>query len=88
MAEESPNIFFEVSSQQIHSILYWHPGEERHHIEIDHYVQSATTCSRWFFARGFFYPEDGGDTFLRNVGSIHKIYTAPHDRRRHSSLTF
>jgi hypothetical protein len=31
----------------------------------------------------FFYPEDG-DTFLRNVGS-HKIYTAPHPRRRHSS---
>jgi hypothetical protein len=25
-------------------------------------------------AHGFFYPEDGGDTFLRNVGS-HKIYT-------------
>jgi hypothetical protein len=33
---------------------------------------------------GFFYPEDGGDTFLRNVGS-HKIYTAPHPRRHHSS---
>jgi hypothetical protein len=28
--------------------------------------------------------EVGGDTFLRNVGS-HKIYTAPHPRRRHSS---
>jgi hypothetical protein len=32
----------------------------------------ALTCSRWFFACGFssffFYPEDGGDTFLRNVG--------------------
>jgi hypothetical protein len=39
---------------------------------------------RWFLARGFFYPEDGGDTFLRNVGS-HKIYTASHPRRRHSS---
>jgi hypothetical protein len=31
------------------------------------------------------YPEDGGDTFLRNVGS-HKIFTAPHPRRRHSSV--
>jgi hypothetical protein len=30
----------------------------------------------------FLYSEDGGDTFLRNVGS-HKIYTAPHSRRRH-----
>jgi hypothetical protein len=46
--------------------------------------QSAATCSRWLLARGFFYPEDGGDTFLQNVGS-HKIYTAPHPRRRHSS---
>jgi hypothetical protein len=45
---------------------------------------AAATCSRWFLARGFFYPEDGGDTFLRNVGS-HKIYTTPHPRRRHSS---
>jgi hypothetical protein len=33
----------------------------------------------------FFYPEDGGDTILRNVGSIDHIYTAPHPRRRHSS---
>jgi hypothetical protein len=32
-------------------------------------VRTAATCSRWFLARGFFYPEDGGDTFLRNVGS-------------------
>jgi hypothetical protein len=45
---------------------------------------SAATCSGWFLARGFFYPEDGGDIFLRNVGS-HKIYTAPHPRRRYSS---
>jgi hypothetical protein len=26
-----------------------------------------------------FYPEDGGDAFLRNLGS-RKIYTAPHHR--------
>jgi hypothetical protein len=32
----------------------------------------------------FFYPEDGGDTFLRSDGS-HKIYTVSHSRRRHSS---
>jgi hypothetical protein len=49
-------------------------------------AQSAATCSRWFLACEFFYPEDGGDTFLRNVGS-HKIYTAPHLRRRHSSYS-
>jgi hypothetical protein len=29
---------------------------------------SAATWSRWFLARGLFYPEDGGDPFLRNVG--------------------
>jgi hypothetical protein len=40
-------------------------------------LQSSATCSRWFLARGFFYPEDGGDMFLRNVSS-HKSYTAPH----------
>jgi hypothetical protein len=44
----------------------------------------AATCSRWFLAPGFLNPEDGGDTLLRNVG-IHKIYTAPHPRRRHYS---
>jgi hypothetical protein len=41
-------------------------------------------CSHWFLARGFFCPEDGDDTFHRNIGS-HKIYTALHPRRRHSS---
>jgi hypothetical protein len=29
------------------------------------------------------YPEDGGDTFLRNVG-VHNVYTAPHPITRHS----
>jgi hypothetical protein len=47
--------------------------------------QSAATCSRWFLAHGFFYPEDGGDTFLWNVGS-NKNLTAPHPRKRHSSV--
>jgi hypothetical protein len=30
---------------------------------------SAATCSSWLLAGVFFYPEDCGDTFLRNVGS-------------------
>jgi hypothetical protein len=47
------------------------------------YLRSAATSSRRFLALGFSYPEDGKDTFLQNVGS-HKIYTAPHPRRRHS----
>jgi hypothetical protein len=41
------------------------------------WILRAATCSCWFLARGFFYPEDGGDTFLRNVCS-HKIYTRRH----------
>jgi hypothetical protein len=45
--------------------------------------RSAATCSSWFLASGFFYPQDGGDTFLRNFGS-HKIYTAPHPRKLHT----
>jgi hypothetical protein len=48
------------------------------------HLQYAATCSSWFLVPGFFYPEDGGDTFLRNVGS-YKIYTAPHPKRQHSS---
>jgi hypothetical protein len=44
------------------------------------------TATRWLLARGFFYHEDGSDTFLRNISS-HKIYTAPHPRRRHSPLS-
>jgi hypothetical protein len=46
---------------------------------------SVSTWPRWFLARRFFYPEDGGDTFLRNVG-LHNIYTAPHSSN-HYMLT-
>jgi hypothetical protein len=46
---------------------------------------SASTCSRWFLVLGFFYHEDGGDKFLRNVSS-HKIYTTLHPRRRYFSV--
>jgi hypothetical protein len=35
----------------------------------------------------FFYPEDEGDTFLRNVG-FYKTHTMPHPRRWHSSIYF
>jgi hypothetical protein len=45
---------------------------------------AACTWRRWLLVRGFLYPEDGSNTFLRNVGS-HKIYTVPHPRRRRSS---
>jgi hypothetical protein len=38
------------------------------------HAHAHATCSRWFLTRGFFYPEDGGDTFLQNVGS-HKNYS-------------
>jgi hypothetical protein len=47
-------------------------------------AQSVATCSRWFLAHRFFYPEDGGDMFLQNVGS-HKNYMVLHPRRQNSS---
>jgi hypothetical protein len=50
-------------------------------------AQSAANCSRWFLAGGFLYPEEEGDTFLRNVGS-HKNYTAPNSRKQHSSSLY
>jgi hypothetical protein len=37
-------------------------------------------AARWFLAKLFFYHEDGGDIFLRNVGS-HTDYTALYPRR-------
>jgi thermostable 8-oxoguanine DNA glycosylase len=43
----------------------------KHHQSAD----SADTCSRWFLARGLFYPEDGHDKFLRNVG-LHDLQDA------------
>jgi hypothetical protein len=49
---------------------------------------TAATCSRWFLARGYLYPEDGDDMFLQNVSSFHRIYTAPHPRRWHSSRKY
>jgi hypothetical protein len=45
-------------------------------------VVAASTCSRWFLALRFVYPEDEGDTILRNVGS-HKNYIVPHPKKRH-----
>jgi hypothetical protein len=35
-------------------------------------TQSAATCSYWFLALGFFYPEDGDNTFLRNGATSQK----------------
>jgi hypothetical protein len=30
-------------------------------------VAAVIICSRWFLARGFFCPEDGGDAFFRFI---------------------
>jgi hypothetical protein len=54
--------------------LVWTDVSEESIASIFRIEKSASEESAWFLARGFFYPEDGGDTFLRNVGS-HKIYT-------------
>jgi hypothetical protein len=45
-------------------------------------ASSAATCSRWFFARGFFYPEDGGDTILQSTTSTRRH--TPEDGILHS----
>jgi hypothetical protein len=52
-----------------------------------HFHLQASGCSLQppahagsYLADFFIYPEDGGDTFLRNV-CLHNIYTAPHHRR-------
>jgi hypothetical protein len=50
-------------------------------VSIHRVEKSASEEPAWAAAD---YPEDGEDTFLRNVGS-HKIYTAPYPRRWHSS---
>jgi hypothetical protein len=39
---------------------------------------AAATCSRGSSLADFFHSEDGGDLFLRNIGS-HKNYTALHE---------
>jgi hypothetical protein len=73
-------------------------GTYRLHFQGRNIRERGTRVSRWLQTElslhppanagsslaDIFYPEDGGDTFLRNVGS-HKIYTTPHPRRRHSS---
>jgi hypothetical protein len=42
-------------------------------------------ATRWFLARLIFYPEDGGNTFLRNVGS-HTDYMALYPRAGRSQV--
>jgi hypothetical protein len=54
---------------------------------VSRWLQTSEESSASILARGFIYPEDGGDTFLRNVG-LHKIYRAPLSRRQHSSGIF
>jgi hypothetical protein len=67
-------------------IKHTHINEIYHVITIHTFRNvPAATRSHWFLTHRFFYPEDGGDTFLWNVDS-QKIYMAPHPRRRHSWL--
>jgi hypothetical protein len=68
----------DVSEEHVSSIF----RVEKIHEQRNSCSQTANTFPR---AKNFFYPEDGGDTFLRNVGS-YKTYAAPHPRRRHSSF--
>jgi hypothetical protein len=74
------------SGMWCHVGLVWTDVLEEHIASIFRVEKSAAaTCSYWFLAQGFFYPDDGCNTFLRNI-RLHKTYMAPHPRRRHSSL--
>jgi hypothetical protein len=55
-----------------------------HHLEEYHLLASCHLLARWF-AELFFDPEDGGDTFLWNVGCNSTDYTASYPRRWYSS---
>jgi hypothetical protein len=64
-------VWSDVSEERIASIF---------RVEKSASEEPAADCSHLFtlVSRSrIIYPEDGGDTFLRNVAS-HKIYTAPH----------
>jgi hypothetical protein len=50
-----------------------------------HYLVSCSHLLKLGPRSRIFYPEDGGDTLLRNVGS-HKIYTAPENGILHNFL--
>jgi hypothetical protein len=39
-------------------------------------LQPTASCSNWFLARGFFYPEDGGDMFLPKCLFIQDLHGA------------
>jgi hypothetical protein len=53
-------------------------GTYRLHLQGIRIRERGTSVSRWLQT------EEGGDTFIRNVG-LHNIYMAPHPRRRHYS---
>jgi hypothetical protein len=48
-------------------------------------IQKEIFFYKLVYAELFFDPEDGGDTFLRNVGYNSTDYTASYPRRRYSS---
>jgi hypothetical protein len=52
-------------------------------------TQTAATCSRWFLARGFFYPEDGGDVSpkRRFTQELHGVTSQKTVAVRTSNLT-
>jgi hypothetical protein len=54
-------------------------GTYRLHLQSRKISERGTSMNRWLQSEQ---SEDGGDIFLRNVGSI---YTASHPRRQHSS---
>jgi hypothetical protein len=58
--------------------------EECRLLGCDTMSQSGSKRLTLSFSHWDFFPEDGGDMFLRNVG-FNKAHTAPHPRRRNSA---
>jgi hypothetical protein len=78
----SPNWNLKYLDENVWLSRIWcfHSGgyEEYHLLGYD-----QLTC--WFLLNYFFFPEDGGDMFLRNVDSNSTDYTALYPRRWYSS---
>jgi hypothetical protein len=64
----------------------WHHRWTPCHLLAHCFAEQACHLLARCFAELFYDPEDGGDTFLRNVGYHSTHYTASFPRRRYSSM--
>jgi hypothetical protein len=93
--KHNKNVGFEVSTAVVmKSIIFWDMtpcsllrcnrrfgGTYRLHLQGRRSKYACHLLICWFLLNYFFYPEDGGDIFLRNVGCNSTDYTALYPRR-------